>query len=124
MHEAAIPTRTLHAPPRPLLVYDGECPFCRASQRFIARRIESVDYAPLQEAASRFPDLTEQRFRDAVQTILPDGTVFGGAEAVYVILAIKRRYAWMLWMFRHVPLFAPASRAVYRWVANHRNWLS
>jgi lipase maturation factor 1 len=48
------------APPdKPLLLYDGECGFCKL---WIARWKTAtgglVDYAPSQEAAERFPEIS------------------------------------------------------------------
>ncbi len=54
-------------PPKPLLVYDGDCGFCKL---WIARwreiTADRIDYAPLQEAAARFPEVPREAFEHAV----------------------------------------------------------
>src|SRR2546427_12732897 len=69
-------------PDRPLVVFDGDCTFCR----FWIARWKSVtgdrlEYAPYQETAARFPEIREEGFARAVQLVLPTGEGFSGAEA-------------------------------------------
>lgn len=106
---------------KPLLIYDGECSFCRAWiarwQHVIGDRIE---YAPYQDATSRLPDIPRERFAEAVVLIEPDGRRAHGAEAVFRSLAKAPGHGWMLWLYRFLPGFAPASDWAYRQVAGHR----
>jgi len=108
-------------PERPLLVYDGDCGFCR---RWIARwrhlTGDRVAYAPYQECAARFPEIPLERFRSAVQLRDPDGAWTSGAGAalgalrgVPVLGLAHRLYAF-------VPPFAAACEGFYRWVAANR----
>lgn len=110
--------------PRPLLVYDGDCAFCR---RWIARwrRVtgEGVDYAPYQEVAARFPAVPLERFKSAVQLIEPDGRVSQAAEAALRALAHAPGWGWLLWLYEHLPPFAAASEWAYRRVARNREWI-
>ncbi len=107
---------------RPLLIYDGTCGFCR---EWVARwsRItgDRVDYAPYQEVAPRFPGIPEERFRRAVHLVEPGGRVTSGAEAVFRALAASPGRRFPLWLYDHVPGFAPASEACYALVAGHRD---
>ena len=106
---------------KPLLIYDGECGFCR---RWIARWKHSfgdrVEVAPCQDVASRFPDMDPARFREAVHLREPDGTWTRGAEAVLRALAAAPGRGWPLRLYRHVPGFASVSEWVYRLVASNR----
>ncbi|HEV2494020.1 MAG TPA: lipase maturation factor family protein [Terriglobia bacterium] len=107
----------------PLLVYDGDCSFCRFwIDAWKARTGERVVYAPYQEVASRLPRIPVANFRKAVQLILPDGKVFSGAEAVFGTLATAPGAGWMLTVYQRVPGFAPVSEACYRVVAAHRDF--
>ncbi|MEK7824149.1 MAG: lipase maturation factor family protein, partial [Candidatus Eisenbacteria bacterium] len=109
------------APGKPLLLYDGECSFCRA---WIARwrRVigERIEYAPYQDAASRVPAIPRERFAHAVHLVEPDGRHSQGAEAVFRSLAHAPGHGWGLWLYRFLPGFAPASEWCYRRVARHR----
>lgn len=110
---------------RPLLVYDGDCAFCR---RWIVRwrRVtgERVDYAPYQEAAPRFPAVPLERFKSAVQLIEPDGRVSQAAEAALRSLAYAPGWGWLFWLYEHVGAFRAASEWGYRVVARNRGALS
>src|SRR5512132_2209501 len=108
-------------PERPLLVYDGDCDFCR---RWVARwrRVtgERLDVAPYQKVAADFPEMPRERFAEAVHLRAADGTWTRGAEAVFAALATAPGRGLPAWLYRHVPPFAAASEAVYRLVARHR----
>ena len=112
---------TVEPEARPLLVYDGECAFCRA---WIARWRhvigERIDYAPYQDAAARLPDIPRERFAHAVHLVEPDGRHTQGAEAVFRSLAHAPGHGWGLWLYRFLPGFAPASEWCYRRIARHR----
>jgi predicted DCC family thiol-disulfide oxidoreductase YuxK len=113
------------SPAKPLLVYDGDCGFCR---KWIARwsRLtgDQVDYEPYQKAASLFPEIPLSRFQKAVQLIEPDGRVTEGAEAVFQSLARSRFLGWLLWIYAKIPGISFVSEKIYQWVADHRTLLS
>jgi predicted DCC family thiol-disulfide oxidoreductase YuxK len=117
--------RVRNAPAKPLLVFDGNCHFCR---RWIERWREltagAVEYAPSQEVAERFPEIPREAFDQAVQFIETDGTVFSAAEAVFRSLGHKRSRRWMIWCYEHAPGFAAITEAAYRLVARHRQTAS
>jgi predicted DCC family thiol-disulfide oxidoreductase YuxK len=112
-------------PSTPLLVYDGDCGFCR---RWIARAQAmvgtAVDFAPYQEAASRYPSIPLDTFKSSVQLIEPDGTVRDGAHAAFRALYLARRSRWLLWCYLNLPAFAAAAEGIYRFVARHRGGLA
>ena len=82
-------------PPKPLMIFDGDCHFCR---RWIERWREitggQVDYEPFQTAAEKFPEIPRSEFQNAVQFIETDGRVFRAAEAVYRSLGYSRFHRW------------------------------
>ncbi len=108
-------------PPKPLLVYDGDCGFCKL---WIARWREitagRIDYEPLQEAAARFPEVPRADFEHAVKLIEPNGRVFSSAEAVFRSLGEGRPFAPAQWCYAHIPGFAPVTEAGYTFIAAHR----
>ena len=68
---------------RPLLVFDGECPFCRAWVDYWKRLTgDRIDYAPYQEVGARFPGISPEQFATAAKLILPNREVRSGAHAV------------------------------------------
>lgn len=105
----------------PLLIYDGDCAFCR---RWIARwrKItgDRVAYAPYQEVADQFPEIPRERFHESVHLIERDGRWSRGAEAVFRSLSHAPGYGVWLWLYRHFPGFAVTSEWGYRLVARSR----
>jgi predicted DCC family thiol-disulfide oxidoreductase YuxK len=114
--------RVSNPPPRPLMIWDGECLFCK---RWIERWREitagKVDYATCQEAAVRFPEIPIDQFKRAVAFIEPDGEAFFAAEAVYRSLQYRSSRKWLAWSYDHVPGFAGISETAYKFIARHRS---
>lgn len=112
-------------PPKPLLVFDANCHFCR---RWIERWREltagTIDYAPFQEVAERFPEIPPEAFDRSVQFVETDGTVFSGAEAVFRSLGRGPRRQWMIWCYKHLPGFSVVTETAYRLVARNRRFFS
>ncbi|HSA91834.1 MAG TPA: lipase maturation factor family protein [Terriglobales bacterium] len=106
---------------RPVLVFDGECGFCRAWVEYWKPLTgERVEYVAFQEVGERFPQVAREDFAAAVTLVEPDGRVLRGAEAVFTLLEPVRGKRWMLWAYEHVPLAEPLTEAFYGWVARHR----
>ncbi len=107
----------------PLLVFDGDCSFCRIWIGFWKRLTGGlIEYAPYQEVAERFPQVPRENFKRAVQLILPNGEVLSAAHAVLRSLSDVPGYAWMLWAYQNVPGFAAAAEWCYRGIAAHRSF--
>src|SRR4030095_16635812 len=113
--------RVSHTPPKPLMIWDGECYFCK---RWIERWREitagEVDYVTYQEAANRFPEIPVEQFKRAVAFIEPDGKAFFAAEAVYRSLRCRSSRKWLAWSYDQVPGFAAVSELAYKLIARHR----
>jgi predicted DCC family thiol-disulfide oxidoreductase YuxK len=116
-----MPARVSNAPPKPLMIWDGECHFCK---RWIERWREvtagKVDYVTYQEAANRFAEIPIEQFKRAVAFVEPDGNAFFAAEAVYRSLCYQSSRRWLSWCYDRVPGFAAASELAYKIVARHR----
>ncbi|MSU59077.1 MAG: DUF393 domain-containing protein [Pedosphaera sp.] len=125
--------RVMHVaapPPKPLLIFDGECDFCGL---WISRWRQSagtrVDFLPFQDTSvgDRFPEIPRAQFERAVQLIETDGAVYGGAEAVFRLLAHPPgAQPWLRW-YQASADFAKSAEAAYRFVAGHRplfSWLT
>ncbi len=106
--------------PRPLLIYDGDCGFCRYCIDYLeSSTADAVIYAPLQRVSQNYPEISEQRFADAIQRIDPNGYVSEGAEAAFQTLADGGRGGWLA-LYRWFPGFALVARWLYRLAARHR----
>jgi len=107
---------------KPLMVYDGDCNFCRIWIDYWKQLTGgTVEYAPYQEVADRHPEIPRQQFTKAVQLIREDGSVLSGARAVFESLATAPRKRWVLWAFKYIPGVAQITELCYRFIARNRN---
>jgi predicted DCC family thiol-disulfide oxidoreductase YuxK len=109
------------APARPLVVFDGDCSFCRFwVDRWKRTSGDRLDYAPYQVAAARFPEIPVEEFRRAVAFVRPSGeTLFGAAAVVAARAEVPGRGLWS-WVYRRVPGAGPLMELFYRVIANNR----
>jgi predicted DCC family thiol-disulfide oxidoreductase YuxK len=114
-------------PSKPVMVYDGECNFCRLwICRWQQSTGERVDYIPYQEPTlrSRFPELPINDLQQAVHLVLTDGSVCRAAEAAFRALAENPHERWLLDWYHLSPPFAFLTERAYRLVARHRAFFS
>ncbi len=109
-------------PEKALLVYDGDCSFCRLwIERWKATTGGQVRYEPFQQVAGQFPEIPREEFTRSVQLILPSGEIFSAAHAVFRTLAFARGHGGMLWLYLHLPGVELLSEWLYGFVARRRN---
>src|SRR5436190_466067 len=115
--------RIPNPPPKPLLIWDGECHFCkRWIERWREITASEVDYATYQEAANRFPEIPPEDFKRSIVFIEPNGQTFFAAQAVYRSLACRSSRRYLAWSYDHVPGFAAISELTYKFIARHRKF--
>jgi predicted DCC family thiol-disulfide oxidoreductase YuxK len=110
-----------------VVIYDGACGLCQGSVGWVSRRARAgaFEFLPCQSAErrARYPTLAEATCLEAIQLVLPDGRILGGADALPEILRRLRGWRWAAALFR-VPgarLLAPIA---YRWIARNRYRIS
>src|ERR1700730_6723577 len=119
------PLRVSNPPPKPLLIWDGDCDFCRLwIERWRAITGGEIDYASYQEVSERFPEIAREQFQKSVVFIDKDGEVFFAAEAVYRSLRCRSSRKWMSWSYDRIPGFAAVSEIAYGFIARHRTFSS
>jgi predicted DCC family thiol-disulfide oxidoreductase YuxK len=105
---------------RPVLVYDGDCDFCSRQARYWQRLTgDAIDYLPCQEAADKYPGITQEEFASGIQLLMPDGSRHRGAAAAFRVLAAGGRSGWLR-ASRLLPGFAALAEAAYRTTNRHR----
>jgi len=111
---------------RCVVVYDGDCSFCRDRIEWIRRRDAAgrLDLVPRQAPGivERFPRLAEGDFNTGMRLIDPDGTIHVGADAVHQIARRLPRWRRLAWLYR-VPGIGALSRLAYRSIAANRQSL-
>lgn len=106
---------------RPLLIFDGNCGFCRYCVEYARDATgEQVNYQPYQIVGKHFPEIGEQRFREAIYLVEEDGRVSHGAGAAFRTLELGNHLVRWARLYRRLPLFALLSEWLYRCVAGHR----
>src|ERR1039457_1188130 len=108
--------RVATPPPKPLMVFDGDCNFCTLwIRRWEQMTGEAVDYLPAQDPqiAARFPEIPRAQFDTAVQLVETDGTVHSGAEAVFRALAHNPNRRWPLRLYKKLPAIAHFTEWAY-----------
>jgi len=112
-------------PLQAVLIYDAECPVCRAAADWVRRNAAvpgAFEYLPCRsaETRSRFPAITEAACLQAMHLVLPDGTILAGEKALPEILRRSTRYRRVAVLFR-LPAAGLVSRVLYRAFADRRH---
>lgn len=108
----------------PLLVFDGDCPFClRWAARLKRWSKGKVEIEPYQKVAPEFPGIPTEDFQDKVQLIETDRRVYSGAAAAYKTLEYVRGWSWLFAFYRKCRSFAFISEKMYDIVSKNRHKL-
>jgi len=109
-----------------VLVYDGECRFCRACVRLVERWDvhRRVRVVPFQDAGALavLPAIPRPALEAAMQLVSPADEVRAGAEAAPALLGLLPGGGVLALMFR-LPGFPALAARVYAVVARNRHRL-
>lgn len=111
---------------RPLLIFDGDCAFCRGQVSRLERIIgNAIDYAPWQAVAARFPQISPEQFNAAMHFVAADGQITRGAAALVAALRYAPGRRWRLpgVIYHRLPGAAGLAEWLYRLIARHRHRL-
>ena len=105
-----------------VLIYDGDCEFCRRQIRLVERfdtrgRIEAVSFQAIDLAAY---GVTRDAAEQAMHVVSPTGRVWRGAGAARQVSKLLPSLRPLAWLF-HVPGAMFVAERVYRWVAKRRH---
>ncbi len=108
---------------RPVVIFDGKCGFCRIWIQYWTQLTGTgVEYAPSEDVGSNYPQIPAADFGQSVQVVMPEGEVISGARAVFTTLTYAPGMKWLLWLYDHLPGFAPGTEAAYRVIAANRTF--
>ncbi|MEK7373908.1 MAG: DUF393 domain-containing protein [Thermodesulfobacteriota bacterium] len=107
------------------LIFDADCPVCRAAADWVRRNAvvpDTFEFLPCRSAGtrSRFPAIAEAACLQAMHLVLPGGTILAGEKALPEILRRTRRYRWAAVLFRF-PGAGIFSRLLYGAFARRRH---
>jgi predicted DCC family thiol-disulfide oxidoreductase YuxK len=115
---------TTYRPETPLLVWDGNCGFCKYwAVRWERMTGNAVAYKSHIKALEDIPDISEAEFKRSVKLIEPDGKVYHAAEAVYRSLTYAGGWKAGYPLYKSSGLFRWISEKAYKFVAQHRSFL-
>lgn len=87
------PTRSSRPPETPVLIYDGNCPFCTAMARWIERRsrtpLQLLEFSEV-EGTGLLTRLTEDEVESAAHFVTTRGIEYHGGQAVTRALRLVR----------------------------------
>ncbi|MFM6963062.1 MAG: thiol-disulfide oxidoreductase DCC family protein [Micrococcales bacterium] len=103
----------------PVLIYDGECGFCKQSLAWGQRNLTAFPAAiPSQDARAKVLGLSQAEL-DSQVWLVGGGLRLGGARAVAYMLRRQPQIWWQALGILAV-IFLPISNLLYRWVAKNR----
>lgn len=108
---------------RYILIFDGQCGFCRSQVARLARwdRRQILTFLPLQDplVTEWFPELSHERLMKEMILATPDGRLHGGAAA-FKVLTRKLPRLWLVAPLFHIPWTMPIWQWAYQLVARNR----
>ncbi|MFO0925136.1 MAG: DUF393 domain-containing protein [Pirellulales bacterium] len=116
-----------HLPPKILVLFDGQCNFCRTQIGWLQwlDKWSQLEFLSLHDpsVAARAPNLTFEQLMEQMWVVTPEGSQFGGADAVRY-LSRKLPFLFPLAPVLHFPFSMPLWRACYRCIARYRYYLA
>ncbi len=109
----------------PLLIWDGECGFCKYWIMFLKNKISNkVKFETYQNAASNFEDIPLIEFKKASRFIDSDGNVFSGPDSLYKALTFSENkyFDWHL-LYKQNNAFRIVSDYGYNFIAKNRSFM-
>ncbi len=111
---------------RAVIVFDGQCGFCRGQIRRLEawdrdRRIEFVS-SNSPGLSERFPILAGADFNTGLRLIDSAGRVSVGPDALYHVARLLPYWRRIAWLYR-LPCVPFIARRIYGWVAARRHSL-
>lgn len=111
-------------PAADVVIFDGQCRFCRASVRQLKRFdccSGRLRYLSLHDprVAERYPDLSHEALMEEMYVVSADGHRYGGSAAVRY-LSRRLPLLWWAMPILHLPGSAGLWRWLYRQVAKRR----
>ena len=108
---------------RVTLIYDGKCPVCAGTMKWIRKNEFNGSFDMLacqaEQRAEHFPQVTRSECMRSMHLVLSDGMVLVGEEAIPEILKRLKGFRFVALLFK-LPGAAALSRLAYRWFADRR----
>lgn len=109
-----------------LVVYDGDCGFCKASVRWVLDRDRRgrIEARPFQEpGVLEATGISREAAEREAFLVAPDGRRWSGADAAARVLRLLPRWS-LVGRVLQLPVVIQVARLAYRWIADHRPTVS
>ncbi|TQD39390.1 thiol-disulfide oxidoreductase DCC family protein [Haloflavibacter putidus] len=114
--------QTSFKPQRPILVWDGDCGFCKFwKTRWQLKTGDKIAYKTYQEIARFLEDIPLKEFKKASKLIEPNGKVYNGPNSAYRSLWYAGNKFWYN-LFESSQLFKKVSKHTYNHIAKNRSF--
>lgn len=109
---------------KPLLIYDGDCGFCRSWVEKWRNIIgDQIQYEAYQNVGEQFPEINKEDFESSIKLICQENgktKIYNAAEAAFVALSYNPSFKFLLWLYKNLPGFKLISETFYKLVASNR----
>lgn len=113
---------TNYPPPKPLLVWDGDCGFCKYwKTRWQLKTGNKITFKTYQEVAKNFPDIPLKEFKKSSKLIEPDGKIYNGPDSAYKSIYYSGTQIWHNW-YKKNKIFQKLSDHGYNHIAKNRSF--
>ena len=103
------------------MLYDMDCGICTYFiKKWQAKTGGAISYEPYQQSLNKFPDLTADECRHAVQLVTDDGKTYTGAHAVFKAFDLAQISRVPHWLYDNLPFCGRIAEFTYQWVAHRR----
>jgi predicted DCC family thiol-disulfide oxidoreductase YuxK len=119
-----MPHQEIKKTARPMMLYDGQCGFCKSSVRRMQKWVgDRIEFVPYQDQDEHRLDIPMEELSESIHLIKPDGSVSRGAKAILSAGAeyggqLWARFLW--WSYRYIPFVARIAEFVYARIADSR----
>lgn len=115
-------TKTEYPPTHPILVWDGECKFCKWwKTRWEIKTKNKLQFTTYQEVGGQFHDIPLKEFKKASRLIDSDGNIYSGPDSAYRSLYIAGNKKWHQW-YSEYSWFEKLSDYGYNHIAKNRDF--
>jgi len=113
--------QTQNKPSKPLMIWDGNCGFCKYWILVWQTKTTEVDYKTLQDVAAEFPEIPLKEFKKASRFIDTDGQIYSGPDSAFMSMWYFKtpQKHWHRW-YMSSELFQSLCDHGYNFVAKNR----
>lgn len=122
---SAIASVATESAPKGVVLFDGECPFCRKSIAMVRKldwlgRLEYQNCRDLEHIPANTAGLSPERMIEEMHLLTPDRRkAHAGFRAVRWIFA-RLPLMWPVWPLMFIPGIPQVGQKIYLWIARNR----